>query len=330
MTPTQQDIVRLILKDRPGQAKSSGRAFAPTNIALCKYWGKRDDELNLPVTSSLSISLGRLGSEATIRLAERDEIVLNGETLEAGSAFHRRLFEYLDLVRPAPAARFRVEAVNTIPTAAGFASSASGFATLALALNDLFGWNLDRRSLSILARLGSGSAARSLFEGFVIWHAGAAEDGMDSFAEPLPETWPDLRLGLVVIEAKQKPIGSREAMKRTVRTSPLYAAWPGKVAADLGELRGAIRDRDFERLGRAAESNALTMHATMMAAWPPVIYWLPESVATIERVAALREKGTPVYLTMDAGPNVKLLFLEKDTAAITEHFPGVQVVAPFE
>lgn len=329
MTPTRQDIVRRILEGRPRQARDVGTAFAPTNIALCKYWGKRNDELNLPVTPSLSVSLGRLGSRASIRFADRDDVVLNGERLPEDSAFRRRLFEYLDLVRPTPTTRFHVDAVNTIPTAAGFASSASGFATVILALDQLFGWNLGRRELSILARLGSGSACRSLYEGFVLWHAGSADDGMDSFAEPLPETWPDLRLGLVVVSARPKPVGSRAAMKRTVESSPLYAAWPGKVASDLEELRGSIRDRDFERFGRAAESNALTMHATMMAAWPPVIYWLPESVATIERAQALRARGTPVYFTMDAGPNVKLLFLRGNAAAVEEHFPGVQVVDPW-
>lgn len=326
---TKRDIVTRILAGRGMNPGADGRAFAAANIALVKYWGKRDEELNLPVTSSLSVSLGTLGSEVALRPVAADEAILNGETLAKDSSFARRVSAYLDLFRPEAAMGFRLDARNTIPTAAGFASSASGFAALVRALDQLFGWDLDARALSILARLGSGSACRSVFHGFVEWHAGEAEDGMDSYARPLPETWPDLRMGLVVVSGEEKAIGSRAGMKRTVETSPLYPAWPAKVAEDLPEVRAAIRDRDFHRLGRAAESNALAMHATMIAAWPPVLYWKPESVAAMKKVAALRDKGLAVYFTMDAGPNLKLLFERRDEGVIVSEFPGLEVVAPF-
>ena len=330
MAVTKKDIVARILRGRPCRSAAEGTAYAPANIALCKYWGKRNDELNLPVTSSLSVSLGKLGSRARFVLGgERDTVTLNGQAIDSDLPFAQRLFAFLDLFRPAPDAKFQVTAENTILTAAGFASSASGFAAVVMALDKLFGWQLDQRSLSILARLGSGSASRSVYTGFVEWHAGVAEDGMDSYAEPLTETWPELRMGLLVISGVEKPIGSRAAMKRTVETSPLYAAWPAKVAADLVELKTAIRAKDFEKLGRVAESNALAMHATMIAAWPSVVYWLPETVNEMRRVAGLRQKGIPVYLTMDAGPNIKLLFLEKDTEAVQRAFPKVQIIAPF-
>ena len=326
---TKRDIVGRILAGRGMKPGAAGCAFAPANIALVKYWGKRDEELNLPVTSSLSVSLGRLGSEVEIQPAgPADVVVLNGQELPPDSSFARRVSAYLDLFRPAGAG-FRVDARNTIPTAAGFASSASGFAALVRALDQLFGWRLETRELSILARLGSGSACRSVYEGFVEWRAGEAADGMDSYAVPLAETWPDLRMGLVVISGEEKAVGSRAGMKRTVEASPLYRAWPAKVAADLPEVRAAIRERDFHRLGRAAESNALAMHATMIAAWPPVIYWKPESLAVMKRVAELRAQGLAVYFTMDAGPNLKLLFERKDEFALGAKFSGLQVVAPF-
>lgn len=330
MSVTRKDIVEQVLRDRQTSVAAEAAAYAPANIALCKYWGKRNDELNLPVTSSLSVSLGKLGSKARFTIAgDRDAVSLNGQPVDASHPFAKRLFAFLDLFRPDPGAHFQVHAENTIPTAAGFASSASGFAAVVLALNRLFGWKLDQRSLSILARLGSGSASRSVYDGFVEWHAGTAEDGMDSYAEPLPDTWPAFRMGLLVISRMEKPIGSRAAMKHTMETSPLYAAWPGKVAADLADIKAAIRAKDFDRLGRAAESNAMTMHATMISAWPPVIYWLAESITEMRRVAALRHKGVPVYLTMDAGPNIKLLFLDKDTEAVQHTFPAMQVVTPF-
>lgn len=328
---TKRDVVKAVLGNRAFRPAGEATAFAPSNIALCKYWGKRDEELNLPVTPSLSLSLGKLGSRATFRLnAERDGVTLNGQDMENTHPFARRLFSFLDLFRPDRNAFFTVTAENTIPTAAGFASSASGFAAVVLALDRLFGWGLDRKSLSILARLGSGSACRSVHSGFVEWRAGQSADGMDSYAEPLEATWPDLRMGVLVISAAEKAIASREAMRRCVETSPLYAAWPAKVEKDLAEVKAAIRGRDVDRLGQAAESNALAMHATMLAAWPAILYWTPETVHTIHRVHALRLKGVPVYLTMDAGPNVKLLFERSREEEIVGAFPNVQVVAPFE
>jgi diphosphomevalonate decarboxylase len=327
----KRDAVAILLAGRAlAPAKAEGRGAAAANIALCKYWGKRNEELNLPITSSLSVSLGELGTRTRILpCAGRDEVALNGQPVAARSKFATRLSSFLDLFRPAAEFRFRVETDNSIPTAAGLASSASGFAALVLALNDLFGWGLDPRSLSILARLGSGSAARSIFDGFVEWHAGAAADGMDSFAEPLPYEWPDLRMGLLVVSSEAKPVGSREAMRRTRRTSVLYEAWPIKVAHDLVVIKDALREGDFDLLGRVAESNALAMHATGLAAWPPVLYWRPATVAQMHRVWEVRDRGLRVYFTMDAGPNVKLLFPREEEPSVRESFPDVQVVAPF-
>lgn len=329
-TMTKQEVIAQLLPRRLPAPKKSVTAFAPSNIALCKYWGKRDAELNLPTASSLSISLGKLGSEVTLTPCENhDRFTLNGRRLALECVFARRASAFFDLFRPHKKFFMEVIAQNTIPTAAGLASSASGFAALTLALNELLGWRLDRRKLSILARLGSGSACRSLFEGFVEWRAGKALDGMDSFAEPLPVRWPDLRVGLVVISEREKAIGSREAMAHTRETSPLYAAWPETVARDLVALKEAIHRRDFTRLGTIAEDNAMTMHATMLAARPAVVYCLPESLEAMQAVRALRAESCEVYFTMDAGPNLKLLFRKPDLRCVIKSFPEVQVVAPF-
>ncbi len=327
------DIARLILGDRPRlPQQAEGVAFAPANIALCKYWGKRNEELNLPITSSLSVSLARLGTTTRLSVlsaAAADEVLLNGTPVPGRHKFAKGVTAFLNLFRPACTFCYRVDTVNTVPTAAGLASSASGFAALTLALNNLHQWKLETRHLSILARLGSGSASRSVHKGFVEWNAGADEDGMDSYAVPVPGGWPDLRVGLVKVSTAQKDLSSRQAMKRTRRTSALYEAWPVKVAHDLNIIREAIATRDFELLGRTAESNALAMHATGLAAWPPVLFWLPESLAVMHRIWALREQGLGLFFTMDAGPNVKLLFLAGDTAKVQEHFPDVEIVAPF-
>ena len=326
---TKQDVVDLILQEADSSTSDYASAYAPANIALCKYWGKRNTELNLPVTSSLSVSLGEKGTHMALSRAEADRLILNGEELAPDAPPMRRLTAFLNLFRGSETTGFLVESRNTIPTAAGLASSASAFASLVRALDGLFGWELDGRSLSILARLGSGSASRSLYDGFVEWHVGAAEDGMDSFAEPLPNDWPELRLGVVTVSQEPKPVGSREAMQRTVESCDLYASWPIKVANDLIQIKEAIREQDFLRLGEAAESNALAMHATMIATWPPVLYWLPGSVDVMQRVWALREQGMALYFTMDAGPNVKLLFEAKNELEITRAFPDVECIAPF-
>lgn len=322
---TKSDIISRILNNRTEVLQSESDVFAPANIALCKYWGKRDTELNLPVTDSLSISLGNLGSRCRLRICDTavDDVRLNGQPLDAGHPFVVRLVRFLDLFRTGQKRHFHVDTVNTIPTAAGFASSASGFASIVKALNALHGWELSGRELSILARLGSGSASRSLWQGFVHWHAGTAADGMDSFAEPLAEAWPDLRIGLLVISDARKETGSTEAMLRTVETSILYRSWPQQVAADMQTLCNAIRDRDFESLGSAAETNALAMHATMMAARPPVLYWKSESLAAIQRVWAARKDGLRVYFTMDAGPNLKLIYRDSDREAVEACFPAL-------
>ncbi len=305
-------------------APSPVEASAPSNIALCKYWGKRNDELNLPVTSSLSLSLGSYGSRVALSARDGEDVVrLNGQDIEPTNNFARRVSLYLDLFRHWGISGFEVDAENTIPTAAGLASSASGFAALARAVCMLHGWTLSSRELSILSRLGSGSAARSVYGGLVEWHAGQEDHGMDSFAEPIDIEWPELRMGIVLLSTGAKSIGSREAMKRTVETSPLYAAWPQVVARDLEEIKVALREHDFDEVGSIAERNAMAMHATMMATTPPVVYWLPETVSTIRRIQELRTDGMHLYFTMDAGPNVKVLYRAQDEGEVSEIFPGL-------
>ncbi|MBL7016371.1 MAG: diphosphomevalonate decarboxylase [Kiritimatiellales bacterium] len=324
---TRQKFVDNLLKRAKGKPGTRGEAFAPANIALCKYWGKRDTELNLPVNSSFSISLGKLGTRTIIKFAKSaDRIFLNGKP--APKAFAVRLSAYLDLFR-AEGQFFEVRTKNNIPTAAGLASSASGFAALVKALDQLMGWGFNPRELSMLARLGSGSASRSLYDGFAVWHAGQRPDGMDSYAELIDAPWDSLRIGILEVSKVRKKVGSTEGMNRTCETSELYEAWPKQAACDYDELRTAVAAQDFPMFGKTAENNALAMHATMMAAWPPLCYWKPQSVSLMQKVWAAREQGMELYFTMDAGPNLKLLFLKENQAAVKKLFPKVQIVKPF-
>jgi len=325
-------FVTKIVEGQMLREKRVGKAFASSNIALCKYWGKRDASLNLPINSSLSVSLGSLGTQTKISVSEKavDEVWLNGVLQKVDSDFAKRVSNFLDPFRPHVGnVFFTVHTENNIPTAAGLASSASGFAALVLALHDWAGWTLTRRDLSMLARLGSGSASRSIFNGFVQWNAGTREDGMDSFAEPLPVEWNDFRVGVLEISDQEKRVGSRDGMARTVKTSALYKVWPNQAQEDLTTIRTAIETRDFNQLGKTAERNALTMHATMMASSPPLLYFLPETIKQIHHVHQLRKEGLELYLTIDAGPNLKLLFQKKDQQMVKEQFPTLQIIAPF-
>lgn len=326
----KKDIVQQIISQHTLNLSKEGMAYAPSNIALVKYWGKRDKTLNLPRTGSLSISLGDHGTETTIqRGKDADRLFLNEQPILADHPISTRLFAFLDLFRPTADYFFDVYSDSRIPIGAGLASSASGFASMVLAMNRLLGVRLDDQELSVLARMGSGSAARSLFHGFVEWHGGERDDGMDSYAEPLPAVWPEFRIGLVPISDAEKPIGSTDAMNRTVAESVLYEKWPTTVESDLVEMKQALEKNDFTRLGEVAESNALIMHATMLGCRPSICYWLPETMYALQEVWQLRKEGVEVYATIDAGPNVKLLFETKHQSSIKKSFEGITVIDPF-
>lgn len=326
------DVVKHILRNTShGQFVNSagGSAWAPSNVALCKYWGKRDIELNLPVTSSLSISLGNKGTFTQIKQeGEVDNYIVNGMPVSLTSKFAERLQKFLNLFRPR-GVHYLVNIDTNVPIAAGFASSACGFAALVQALNQLYDWRLNKKDLSILARLGSGSACRSLFTGFVEWQRGDAYDGMDSYGVKLEYIWSELRIGALTISAAEKPISSTIAMQHTVNTSPLYSSWSEQVGHDLAAIKLALARKDFALLGQTAENNALAMHALMQSAEPPVVYALPQTIEAMAKVQELRLDGIPIFFTQDAGPNLQLLFLAEHESLILRVFPELDVVLPF-
>lgn len=327
-SPKQRFIDQIIPHKCP---KQPGLGQANVNIALAKYWGKRDIELNLPMNSSLSISLPGLGTKTKVQWIENssDAITLNDQPCSADQPFANRLSCFLDLFRPNNIGGFHIQTHNSVPTAAGLASSASGYAAMVLALNDCFQWQLNQKQLSLLARLGSGSASRSIYDGFVMWHRGAKADGMDSFAEKIDQAWSKLRIGLIEIDLSEKPIGSTQGMQQTVNQCDLYRAWPQKAEQDFNTIQQAIASHDFTLLGTTAENNALSMHATMLATWPPICYFQPESIQAMHQIWQLRKQGIEVYFTMDAGPNLKLLFLETDQKTLVKCFENLKVIQPF-
>lgn len=304
----------------------SATAAANANIALIKYWGKRDENLILPYTSSLSLTLSDLYTQTAVSFEddlEQDTVTLDGEQLSSAGTTFRRVVGMLDLVREKAgiATKARVVSHNHVPTAAGLASSASGFAALASAASYASGLRLTSRELSRLARRGSGSASRSIFGGLALWYAG--DDDETSYAEQIvaPE---DCNLAMIVVtlDERKKPVSSREAMRRTVETSPAYMPWVEQSKRDLAEALEAIRVADIEKLGEIVERNALGMHETMHKAAPPVNYFTDKTYAVLNAVKDMRECGWPVWATMDAGPNVKVLTVDDEVDRVMEELRG--------
>ena len=281
------------------------RAVAHSNIALAKYWGKADVEENLPAVPSLSMTLDALRTATEVRFegdAAADTVVLDGEP--ASGRPRQRVIELLDRVRALAGTEQRafVESTNDFPTAAGLASSASGFAALALAATAAAGVVIDSEGVSALARRSSASAARSIYGGFVSLAAGGRAAERVAPGDHFP-----LRMLVAVTASGPKSIGSTEAMKRTAETSPYYPAWVEGAPTVYQRVRAAVLERDFDALGEAMEQSTLMMHASMHAATPAVMYWTPATVAAMARVRALRSDGVDAYFTIDGGPHVKVL-----------------------
>jgi len=298
-------------------------AKAHTNIALIKYWGKRNDELILPTNNSLSVTLDGFYTETTVHFKEdllQDIFTLNNEQI-TGIAYDR-VTNYLELFRELanrPSSFAEVHSINKVPTAAGFASSASGFAALAAATAKALQLNLTNEELSRFTRRGSGSACRSVYGGFVEWEKGQKNDGSDSFAIQIaPQDHWDIRVAAVVLTAKEKDVSSRTGMKRTVDTSVFYDGWLQSLPTDLAEIKAGITKRDFEKVGSIAEANCLKMHATTLGANPPFTYWQDSTMTVMQTVHELRQSGIPAYFTIDAGPNVKVLYLPQDEQRVLD------------
>ncbi|KRL00066.1 diphosphomevalonate decarboxylase [Liquorilactobacillus capillatus] len=290
-------------------------ARAHTNIALIKYWGKKNQDLILPMNNSLSLTLDHFYTDTEVsfdQTLKQDSFYLNHEKQDTA-----KITRFMDLVRAkAHLNSFaRINSINHVPTMAGLASSASAYAALALAASKAAGLELSRPDLSRLARRGSGSASRSIYGGFVEWQQG--HDDQSSYAIPIEEdlNW-DLCMIVVVIDKAKKKISSRVGMQLVIETSPFYPAWIKQAEQDLSAIKKAIKERDFKKMGTIAEENAMKMHALNMSASPHFSYFEPASIEAMQLVELLRSEGIYCYYTLDAGPNVKILCSDKDSSRI--------------
>lgn len=284
------------------------KARAHTNIALIKYWGKKDPNLFIPMNSSLSLTLDEFYTDTSVKWLSNtdcDVFYLNGEKQEKEET--KKISAFLDLFREKSHhfSPIEVTSTNFVPTAAGLASSASAFAALGAAMNRLTGLDLSEEELSTYIRQGSGSATRSVFGGFVQWTQGNSHK--TSRAKFIDDASWDIGMLTLVVNSNSKKISSRQGMAHTVETSQFYPAWVEAANQDLIAIKQAISERNFQKLGEITEANGMKMHGTMLGANPPFCYFEPGSILAMNAVRTLREKGYACYFTMDAGPNVKVL-----------------------
>jgi diphosphomevalonate decarboxylase len=307
-------------------SSSIAKARARANIALAKYWGKADVELNLPAVPSISLTLDPLLTETSVELRSdlsEDEFWLNDTAARGGEL--QRASELLDRVRAEAGTKLhaRIRSKNHFPTASGLASSASGFAALGAAARKAAGLPFDAAKTSALARQSSASAARSVFGGFVELSAGRPGDA--SLAARVlhpPDHWA-LCIVVAVTAEGRKAVGSTDGMTHTKLSSPYYAAWVEAAPLLAAEVRAGLLAKNLEQVGRAMEQSTLAMHACALAADPGLLYFQPATLAAFAKVRELRADGTLVYATMDAGPHVKALCRAQDAAVVSRALAGV-------
>jgi diphosphomevalonate decarboxylase len=293
-------------------------AKAHTNIALVKYWGKRTEvpERNLPAVGSLSLTLDAFWTTTTVERGGGDRFVLDGQAIEGKEA--RRVFAFLDQLAP-DRPPLVVESENHVPTAAGLASSASAFCALVLAADRELGLDLDDAGRAEHARRGSGSAPRSLCPGFARLDA-------EPYAVRRLSTRLDVRMLVARCAAGPKAVGSTEGMRRTMATSAYYDAWVATHRQDLDDAEAALSNADLPELGRVMERSTMKMHASALAADPPLWYWNATTWRVLDEVRGLRDGGASAWCTMDAGPHVKILTTPEEADDLAARVAGVEGV----
>lgn len=283
------------------------------NIAIIKYWGKENQAKMIPSTSSISLTLENMFTTTSVSFlpdtATSDQFYING--VLQNDEEHTKISTIIDQFRQPGQAFVKMETQNNMPTAAGLSSSSSGLSALVKACDQLFDTQLDQKALAQKAKFASGSSSRSFFGPVAAWDK-------DSGAIYKVET--DLKMAMImlVLNAAKKLISSREGMKLCRDTSTTFDEWVEQSAIDYQHMLTYLKTNNFEKVGQLTEANALAMHATTKTANPPFSYLTKESYQAMEAVKELRQEGFACYFTMDAGPNVKVLCLEKDLAQLAE------------
>jgi len=321
-------------------------ARAPANIAFIKYWGKQDEKLRLPLNASFSMNLSGAFTTTTVEFSKKytQDIIefvsaRHAELVSASKKVYRsrnefgmivardekfsleeksRIIKHLDLIRAKAgiSAMAKVFTQNSFPKGAGAAASASGFAALTMAAATALGLALSEKELTMLARIGSGSACRSIPDGFVMWEKGTGSESSYAYSLYPSDYW-DLRDVLVIVASEMKKFLSTEGMSY-VQSSPFLQSRLRRIPEKINRIQELFSRKDFPALGELIEKECLNMHAVMMTQAPPIFYWMTETLKLIHAVYEWRAQGLPVYFTIDAGPNVHLICEAKDEQKVIE------------
>lgn len=290
-------------------------AVAPSNIAFTKYWGRKDENLRIPENGSISMNLSNLITTTTVEFSDvykNDEVIINGEKESTRVSVH------LDRIRDLAKIKTRAKVVskNNFPTGTGLSSSASGFAALTLAASYAADLDLSEKDLSILARLGSGSACRSIPSGFVEWVEGDTNE--TSYAKQIfPANYWNIADVVVVISSEKKDVATSVGQK-TATSSPFMNLRLSKMKDKNKLLKTLIEKRDFEKFGQLVEAEALELHAIMLTQTPPLIYWRPETIILMKEVQKWRKEGLAAYFTVNTGQDMHIICQQKDAESVAE------------
>ena len=297
------------------------------NIAIVKYWGKKDAKKMIPATSSISLTLNDMFTETEMEFISDEDIkisvekemkngdykdkfsnmtdlfYLNGELQD--SVHTEKISKVVDLFRKNRSQKVKISTTNNMPTAAGLSSSSSGLSAVIKACNKLFGKNYTQSELAQISKFGSGSSSRSFFGPIAAWDKDTGE---------IYEVRTDLKLAMIVLvlNENKKEISSRNGMELCAKTSTYFNEWVKQSEIDFVNMKKYLAENNFEKVGILTEENALRMHKTTETANPPFTYFNEKTYEAMDFVKNLRNNGEKCYFTMDAGPNVKVLCLEED------------------
>ena len=292
------------------------------NIAIIKYWGKKDPIKMIPATSSISLTLENLFTETEISFITREEAIektgqasdllyINGELQNEEQI--KKITKVINLFRDDRNQLVKIDTTNNMPTEAGLSSSSSGLSAAIKACNRLFDKNLSREELAQISKFASGSSSRSFFGPVGMWDKNTGE---------VSEVKTDLKLAMIVLvlNEEKKIISSRKGMALCMETSTSFDEWIRQSEIDFENMKRYLSEGDFSKVGELTEENALRMHETTKNANPPFTYLTEKSFEAMEYVKELRKQGEKCYFTMDAGPNVKVLCLEEDFEKLKDIF----------
>lgn len=300
-------------------------AIAPANVGLIKYWGRADEKLRLPENGSISVNLSHLLTKTTVefdRQLKNDQVTVDGRI----QPVNNRVSRHLDLMRQIAGQKTNAKVVsaNNFPTGTGLSSSSSGFAALTLAVSEALNLSLPQKDLSVLARQGSGSACRSIPDGFVQWYTGQTSELSYSKSIFPPDHW-QISDVVAVVSNEKKNVSSSEGQK-SARSSPFYQTRLENINKKISDLRRAIKNKDFRGFGKLIEEEALELHSIMLTSKPSLIYWSPGTLAVMKRVKLWREQYFPVYFTVNTGQDIHIFCNSQNAQKLRKLLSGQKEV----